>query len=229
MVTVRKFGFIAVLLALAEDARAAGGAYVVDDAVIVAPGECQVESWAAGGGNGDRTFVVSPACTLAALPAVEFAFQPQRVRVDGSWTTELGGQAKIGVLPMDRFGIGVAPTIGVSHDASIDRTSRYFFNLPMTVAPLDRLKVNLNTGWLREATPRQDFLTWGAGAEWMIAPPIMLIGEVFGRDKGRSGWQAGPRLSPFGEVLDLDLIVGRDLTGMPATWLTFGATIHFGL
>ena len=218
---------IAMAIAMAGNAFAAGGAYVVDDAGIVPPGECQVESWAAFADDSGRVFTAQPSCTAAALPMVEFAVLPVRQHLDGLWSTVIGAQAKAAILPTARGRIGAGPTFGAQYDTTVDRMSRYYVNLPVTVMPTESIALNFNVGWSRDALTEEDFATWGAGAEWAITPRVMVIGEVFGRDRGRAGWQLGPRVSLFDAPIDIDLILGRNVTFTPATWFTFGVTFPF--
>lgn len=158
---------------------------------------------------------------------VEWGLQVQHSRESGEHANELGGQAKIALIPIDRFGVGVALTAGVGYGLREDRVSGNFVNVPVTIDPTDSLRVNINVGWDHDDIAQQDFLTWGAGAEWQIAPDLTLIGEVFGENEGRAGWQAGPRLSVLDGAVDLDLIAGQNLTGLRANWLTIGLTARF--
>ncbi|MNT69169.1 hypothetical protein D3C72_2074670 [compost metagenome] len=62
--------------------------------------------------------------------------------------------------------------------------------------------------------------------EYDLADALTLIAERFGQRGGQQAWQAGPRLH-IGERLDLDLVVGRDLTQDRDQWLTTGVTLRF--
>ena len=61
----------------------------------------------------------------------------------------------------------------------------------------------------------------------LATPQVMVLGEVFGRDRGRAGWQFGPRLNLLDEAVAIDLILGRNVAVAPATWLIIGITFRF--
>lgn len=88
--------------------------------------------------------------------------------------------------------------------------------------------MNLNAGWAHayndgEQTQR---LSWGTGVEYQLMDALTLIAERYGQEGGDQAWQAGPRLH-FGEFVDVDLVLGRDLGGERNQWLTTGATLRF--
>ena len=65
---------LVLVVALVSKAQAAGGAYVVDDGAINAPGECNVDAWYSAHRHAGSTHnrSVSPACTFSAMPAVQW-------------------------------------------------------------------------------------------------------------------------------------------------------------
>jgi hypothetical protein len=210
-------------------AWAAGSAYVVDDAAVGPRGECKVETWAGFADNDDTAsddavFVAGPACSFG---RVEIGVQGSRARAADEWTDTFGAKAKGILIPTERWGVGVGVAGGITYAREADDLATGFVYAPVTVEPTEDLRLNFNLGWLRDIAVAKHFLTWGAGVEWEARPRFTLIAEIFGRDEGRSGWQAGPRWTPF-DNLDLDVILGRDVTGVPATWLTFGVTLRFG-
>ena len=70
-----------------QEAHAAGGHHAVDDAAILEPGECQVETWADRERGGDRTLVhVGPACRIGPL---EIGVNLDRTRMVGSSAVQI--------------------------------------------------------------------------------------------------------------------------------------------
>jgi hypothetical protein len=99
----------------------------------------------------------------------------------------------------------------------------------VTIPIGDRFKINLNGGWLYDRTVPQHVATWGAGFELILlknSVTLLLIGEIFGQSVGTPAAQAGVRITPH-EKFDIDLIVGRNLTGEQATWFTGGVNLRF--
>ena len=69
-------------LALAGEARAAGGAYVTDAADVGEIGNCKVESWASFASNQDFIGVANPSCVVDLTRPVELSTQLLRGRSD---------------------------------------------------------------------------------------------------------------------------------------------------
>jgi hypothetical protein len=94
-------------------ARAAGGAFAVDDSEIGKPGECKVESWAQAASNHDFAAVVSPACVVNLGIPVDVGATLTRSRSGGEWQTSAGPKAKINLVSAGpgQLGIGLTGSI----------------------------------------------------------------------------------------------------------------------
>lgn len=212
----------------------AGGAFSVDDAAIGSPGECQLETWASKSTAGDFAGVSQPACVVTLGVPVEITAVLQGLRADSDWTGVAGLQAKAMLTPADHGNVAVALVAGTTFDLSIGESALSFVNMPVTFTVSDKVRVNLNSGWLYDANADHHHLTWGGGFEWDFADSVTLIGEVFGQTKPLSDprFQAGIRYMPVGNV-DLDIIYGSNLTGEreafdeAAHWLTAGLTVRY--
>ena len=219
------------VVALISKAQAAGGAYVVDDGAINAPGECNVDAWYSAHRHAGSTHnsSLSPACTFSAMPAVQWGAALSRAADAGKGETQISPQAKVQVL--SRQDVGLELAIAVGAHVALDRhhgLDGADLNIPLTWQPLDALRLNLNAGWSHAYNDgdQQHRLTWGTGFEYQLAEKLTLIGERYGQEGGEQAWQAGPRLH-IGEFVDVDLLVGRSLIGDRAQWLTTGATLRF--
>jgi hypothetical protein len=203
-------------------AGAAGGAFVVDDAVIGKPGECQVEAWVAQADNGHFIGTTQPACTVRLGIPVEFTVTLAHARSE-AWTHFTGLQAK--VVPLDTTHIAIAFTVGRVLDVTTGDSSFSFINLPVTIKLHDQFRINLNAGGL---WAERDHFTYGASLEWDIAQSWMTIAEVFGLTgpSEEPRFQLGLRHMPT-KSIDLDLIYGNNLTGENAHWVTAGVTARF--
>ena len=234
--------FAVAVLLLPARTDAAGGAFAVDDAEIGKPGECKVESWASAASNHDFTAVTSPACVVRLGIPVELGAQLQRSRSDGVWSTSGTLKAKANLIPVENHPFGLGISGGSGWDLLTGANTGGFINVPATFQIQDKLRLNVNGGWLYDNAAKIHYLTWGAGFEWNFVKPLTLIGEVYGQagrlpavDEGeppasntirepRS--QIGLRLTPQDKV-DIDLIWGHNLTGENAHWLTIGLNLRF--
>ncbi|OPB03669.1 hypothetical protein [Pseudomonas synxantha] len=219
------------ILALVSKANAAGGAYVVDDGAINAPGECNIDAWHTTNRHAGSTHneTLSPACTFSGMPWVQWGAALSRATDAGKGETQVSPQVKAQLLSREDLGLELAVAAG-AHIA-LDRQHAFDgadFNLPLTWQAMDALRLNLNAGWNHAYNDgaQQHRLTWGMGFEYQLAQVLTLIGERYGQEGGEQAWQAGPRFH-VGKFVDVDLVVGRSLTGDRAQWLTTGATFRF--
>jgi len=230
------------VLLLPATAYAAGGAFAVDDVEVGKPGECKVESWASAATNHDFTAVTSPACVVKLGIPVELGAQLQRSRGDGVWGTSGTLKAKTNLIPVENHPFGLGISGGSTWDLITGAHTGGFINVPVTFQIQEKLRINVNGGWLYDNAAKIHYLTWGAGFEWNFVKPLTLIGEVYGQ-AGRlpavgedeapapnsirePRTQIGLRVTPQDNV-DLDLIWGRNITGENAQWLTLGVNLRF--
>ncbi|EPH0303894.1 hypothetical protein MMK89_005055 [Pseudomonas aeruginosa] len=232
-----RLGFVAaalacvLLLALLSEARAAGGAYRVDDGEIDPVGECNLDAWHQRERHHGNRYqsVLSPACTFSALPSVQLGAALVREGDAGDRHSRLSPELKTPLLARDDLGLALA--FALSADLYLDRRHAFEgagFNLPLSYQPFEALRLNagVGLGHAYAEGERRHRWNWGVGMEYRVGQPLTLIAERFGESAGDSGWQAGPRLH-LGERLDLDLLVGGHLRGERERWLVSGATLRF--
>jgi len=220
--------WLALLLALAAaPAWAASGPYVVDDSEILDPGGCKLEAWASRGGTGDHLAVVSPACTFTALPPFELGVTFARGRADGVYDTLIGPKLKTSLLPIERFGVGVGFMVSGGYSTSLDRAESVTAFVPLTVVPVDALRLSLNLGWSWDRASHRHYSFSGLGGEWQLHPRLALVAEAYGLDSGRWGKQIGLRPTLIEDLLDLDLVYGHDIDGSRSDWFSLGGILRF--
>ena len=85
--------YLAALLLCAGSAQGAGGHHAVDDAIVLDPGQCELETWWEREDKSTRTLLhAGPACRVG---AVELGLILNRTRQDGDGTTtDAGVQVK---------------------------------------------------------------------------------------------------------------------------------------
>lgn len=225
-----------IAIALPSETRAAGGAYVVDDAAVGKAGSCKIESWASFADDGDVNAVSNPACVFDLGKPVEIGVQFQRARSSGEWDTLLTPKAKVNLVPVETGKIGVALTGELGLNATTGGLGISHINVPLTWTLRDDFKINVNGGWLYDGATKLPWLTWGGGFEWEFKKPFTFLAEVFGQvghdvpEQTSMSWprmQAGLRYTPKDNV-DIDVIYGRNITGDNANWITVGLNLRFG-
>jgi hypothetical protein len=234
---------MAIALAPAS-ALAAGGAYVVDDAVIDDPGKCTGQFWTSAASNHDFIATAYPICVVNLGKPVELGGLFQRSRANDVWSTSGTFTAKTNLIPVEKHPFGLGLTGGATWDMITGASTGGFIYLPITIQVQDKLRVNLNGGWLYDNVAKISYATWGAGFEWGFVDKWTLIGEVFGQAGALPAvnpgdppppnsireprTQLGLRFTPQDNI-DIDVIWGHNITGENAQWVTLGLNVRFDL
>ena len=215
---------LAAMFAAAEAARASGGAHVVDDAEVETPGLCHAESWLTGFEGGRRLVNLSPACTFAALPSIEFGAAIQHGWERGHRHTLVGPAVKLALRrPSHGFGLGVAVSAAV--DASTGKAESAAVLVPVTIDLTPRVRTNFNLSYQWARTGDRHGLVAGAQVEARLRGNLSVMAEGFVRDGGKPGFQAGVRWTPRAWI-DVDLLGGRRVDGSNARAVTLGVTLR---
>jgi hypothetical protein len=224
------FTLFAALLA-APGAATAARPLVTDDARVVDPGACQLETWTRIGDAGDE-FWALPACSVIAnlemtagvgvLPA-ERGGSPEHPVVQLQAKTLFPG------LGTNRVGVGLAVgTVLRAHDQldelNQDRLGEFYAYVPATVALLpERALVHLNLGARYRGEGAGGFMIWGVGTEVIVLGPFTAVAEVYGDAPGPSFTQAGLRISIVPDHVQIDATYGRRIPdGSDEEWATVG-------
>lgn len=226
---IKVFAISTVALAFAAmpSAHASGGPYVVDDAGITEPGAFKLETWVSHANNGDRAYVIAPGFTLEALPMVEFELGIERRRSDGGWETAFAPAAKIAARDVEADGFGLALVVGTVHSGGFNSTDAAYAVVPLTLPVSEALHLHVNAGVERDFDAGETAGLWGFAAQGFVNDRLEVIGEVFGSENGRPGWQAGVRPLVLDGALALEFAYGRNLEGERGDWLTFGISTAF--
>lgn len=209
------------LWAAAWQAHAAGGHHAVDDAAILEPGQCQVETWRDQETGGARSlFHVGPACRIGAFEA---GLNLDRTRAAGAETATVAGPQVKWAQPLgERFSAGAVVSTAWQ-DRSPARVGTTLV-VPLTWRPGETVLVHLNAG--RDFRRHDvDSNRAGAALEWTPLPAWSFVAERF-RESRTDYWRAGARwaLTPS---LNVDLSRARGLGDSAPAWWTLGTTWAF--
>lgn len=213
------------LLLIAPEAWAAGGAHVIDDASVEAPGVCHLESWATTYDSDRGLANLSPACTRRAWPRLELGGAVQHLW-DGKRDTTIGPALKFNLRPTEA-GLGLGVVGAGAWSTRSGRLETASLIVPASIEVADRMRVNLNAGWVYGRTsPHRHTAFYGAQIEADVARDLVLMVEAFGRDHGHPGAQIGLRWNPGGGSVDFDLLAGRRIDGTSPEAITLGLTVR---
>lgn len=214
---------IAAAMLAPQTALAAGGAHVIDDSEVEAAGDCHLETWLTRSSQDQWHANVGVGCTLEAVPMLELGGFVGQMRAPGSDETMLGITPKVTLRPAET-GVGIALAGSLSYGLDRDRLETASLIAAITVPAGEALRFNLNGGWVwSEAGPGNELFA-GAQAELAVVSRFTLMTEVFTRNHGKAGAQAGVRWTSGSGRIDLDLLAGRYVDGATATSVTLGFT-----
>lgn len=198
---------------------------VTDDASIVAPGDCQVESWKQHTQTQNEYWLV-PACNP--YGAWELSAGAGRILPnDGTQTVVEGvvqGKMLFKPLTANSWGIGLTVANVFRGGAPVGDVSVL---VPFSVSLLDdKVLVHLNAGVLREGlTAHRTGGLWAGGTEWAATHDLALTLETYGTQKSHNYVQTGLRLTVIPDRLDLDTGIGQRIGPHgEERYYTFGLT-----
>lgn len=207
-------------LLLAPLAHAAGGHHAIDDAELLAPGQCQAESWYERSTSG-RLLHLSAGCRVGPVE-LEVASEPQRQ--DGTSFAEHGLQVKWAT----ELGAGWSAGLSIGPAWQSHARPRYqgaTLNALLSRALSERGALHLNLGrdLLHGAADRG---RGGVGADWApTGGAWRLVAEAY-RESGGRFVRAGMRWSPTEDwTVDLSRALHRGGNG-ESSW-TLGVARQF--
>lgn len=189
----------------------AGRPMIVDDATLVNPYSCQLETWFQHDPTA-KEYWAMPACNIGG----NFELSMGGGRIDteqpSRHTNYLALQAKTIIKPLavNNWGLGVAA--GTQLDASSMSHQDWFLNIPFSMSLLnDQLLVHANVGLLHQYASQQYLTTWGLGLEKPVNNPLTLVAEIYDNNRSDPSYQAGFRYMINKDHLELDGSYGAQL------------------
>ena len=154
----------------------AGGHFDVDDAGMLAPGECQYEVW---GGHGTPRSIdfahLGPACRVG---PVELGLNVDWAKGDFDRVDLLGPQVKWVFFGQEEgASLAVALSVGAVYDVRKDGRWGGQLILPLTWQALPSLAVNANLGFDWASVDGIRTGRGGLGIEWAFHPELSLLAE----------------------------------------------------
>ncbi|QNP47784.1 hypothetical protein [Diaphorobacter aerolatus] len=218
---------VAVLAPLLLGAASAYAArpMITDDARVVDPKACQVESWARRNQDGTNEFWAQPACNFTGN---------LELTLGGAITRESGGathasaqvlQGKTLFKPLETNGWGAGLVLGTVRDprASAGAGRDWYGFVPMSFSFAgDRFVLHTNLGWQRDQGTRRSHVMWGVGSETRLTDRSFAVMETFGAADGRPHYQVGVRYWLVPERVQVDTTYGNRFGGGGDRWISVG-------
>ncbi len=212
---------VALLSSTTLPAGAAGGSHSVDDAVLLEPGQCNIELWFDRATGGARSLAhVGPACRIG---EVELGLNADREHGAGtSSATTFGPQVKWAATLNDDWSAGIVlSATGRNH------SPRYLGStvvVPVTWRASEAVLTHVNVGRdIRRGA--RDTQRGGLALEWAPLESCSFVAERF-RESGANYWRAGARWT-LTSTASVDLSRAGALSGSASPWWTLGVNWAF--
>jgi hypothetical protein len=197
---------------LASSAHAAGGHHSVDDAAILDPGRCQLETWLERAESAAaRLWHVGSACRVG---AIELGLNVDAIRSEAGERSDVGGLQAKWARPLGEK-VAIGAFFGTAwQDRSPHRVGTGVLAL-LTWQASETLQVHVNAGrdFLHDAP---DAGRGGVAAEWSPSKQWSFVAERFG-ELHTDRWRLGARYAPSANV-SFDLSRAQGLGRAPSSW-----------
>jgi hypothetical protein len=216
----RHLALVASMLACAN--AHAARPMVTDDANIVDPGACQLESWTQRTASVTEYWAV-PACNLGGQ--WELAAGAGRSSQPDGANRLAAVRAKTVFRPLSTNDWGIGLSVASQFGAGGSSADNLAVVVPISASMLDdRVLVHANLGWQR-THGASSTATWSGGTEWNATSRLGLTLEAYGAGSARIA-QAGARFALIADRLVLDAGAGQRL-GLHggARYITCGLTV----
>jgi len=199
---------------------------VTDDARVVDPKSCQVESWAKF--NKDSTeFWALPGCNVG--QNLEITYGGAVTRESGERSTSdtvLQAKTLFRSLKTNDFGYGLVVGNAKHPNSKNDDNmiGDAYFYVPVSFSMLDdKFVLHTNLGMIHDRDEKASKVTWGLGSETLLNKDTYFIAEVYGDNQSRAFHQLGVRYWIVPNRVQIDTTYGnRFANDTEERWFTVG-------
>ncbi len=192
--SARRCGLLALLLCsfAALQPVHAGSPMVVDDASIVDPGTCQLETWLAFEPHRREAWFL-PACNVGGN--LELTFGARDAHQTGATGLAWEAQAKTVFRPRQPDGWGIGLAVGTLQGRGEPTYTRnWYAYVPVSRSfRADAFVLHVNLGWQGGQSSDVAGATWGIGSETLLTSGSGLLAEISSQQHGATEYQIGLR------------------------------------
>jgi hypothetical protein len=215
-------------LLLPSPARAARP-LVTEDASILLPGFCQLETWAQHN-EGNTDYWAAPHCNVGGQWELIAGLGQLGAPANGGARSQRVFRAKTLLRPMDRNGLSIGLVLSDQFGAGDSVAGDLSVTVPLSLAlPGRRVLVHANAGWVRRHDGPNG-MTWALAGEWNLAPGAGLTLEAYGAGHDHGYMQLGARYDLVPRQVTLDAAIGNRFgLHRAGRYLSIGLTVTAGV
>ena len=216
---VRPLRLLASCVMAAAPSAHAGQPLVTDDAAVVAPKTCQLETWAHRVHDA-REYWAQPACNFTGN--LELAVGGARTHPDAGESSGIVAlQAKTVLFPRNDGNLSFGAVVGSARDtgAPHGRSAFQAYNARALISwyPRSDLEIDLNLG-AANIYGSGTFAVAGAAVQYGVTENLQLLAEVFRDEPGPGEYQVGARYAVIPDRFEAYASYGKPFTGSAGQW-----------
>lgn len=202
---------------------------VTDDARVVDPGACQLESWRRGN-RGSHEFWALPACNFTGN---------LEVTLGGTDQPEAGGGRAIDFILQGKglfrrletngysYGLVMGSVYHSDRNVQQEQFGSFYGYVPISASFRDdQVIVHANLGALYNRDDTSKAFTWGVGGELNLTSRVALIAETYGNNHAQPFMQGGLRFWVVPNRFQIDTTMGAQAGNYgPSRWWTIGVRL----
>lgn len=197
-----------------------GGHFNVDDASIVPPRACELESWLSRSDSDVTVGVLKPACNFTG--GAEWSL-PISHDLSNDETLGLGLRYKTVWLDTGS-GPALAFDAGFNYNLVADELDEVYLNLPISLQVLENLTLHANLGGRHNRLEDRSYGTWGLAATWTTINGPKLIAEATDNHRDEPIFGIGARFGLGTTRWTMDLGIAHNSNSQENTY-TLGLNI----
>jgi hypothetical protein len=200
---------------------------ITDDARVVDPKSCQVESWIRWN-RGSTEYWALPACNPFGLFELTYGGARTAPKGESSAFTDNILQVKTIFKPLEPNGWGWGLAVGTDRHLHRESANGWpgdsYFYVPLSISTRDdEIVVHVNGGMVHRRDLGKNLGTWGLGSEVRLRDDLYFIPEIFRNDVGRPFYQLGLRHWIVKDRVQMDATFGnRAASGTTERWFGLG-------
>jgi len=167
---------------------------MTDDARIVDPKSCQIESWVRDSKHMTE-YWAQPGCNVGENAEITIGGSLEGENGHSSFANEIY-QIKSIIRPIDINQTGYSIVLGNARDpkrAMNKAIQDWYLNVPISYPYNDRLVIHTNLGVTHLTDERTEKINWGLSSEYNYNERVDLISEVFNQSSNSTYFQFGLR------------------------------------
>jgi predicted RNA binding protein YcfA (HicA-like mRNA interferase family) len=198
----------------------AGRPMSVDDASLVSPSSCQLETWYQKQADENQFWFV-PACNVGKNLEMTVGLGSIDEHISRSHQLSVQAKTQIKALQPNHWGVGFS--LGSEVNLKHPDDQSWNINVPMSMSFFDDdLLFHANLGWKRDELEQLNSTTWGLATEKRIVEPLTLTAEFYGDDRTSPFYQLGLKYKIFKDYIQFDMSYADQLSSKSAALYSVG-------